>query len=278
MNDRPVETTVLALADRYDAFLLDAYGVLVDRDGALAGASELLAGLRERGRSVVVVTNDASRRPATAAERFSRLGLDIPVEHIVTSGSLIAGWFAREQLEGARAFVLGPEDSKAMTRDGGAQLVEAGDDELDVLVVADEAGYPFVDTLDATISALFRAVERGREVRLLLPNPDRLYPKSEGEMGIAAGSIALVIEDALSRRFPKTAPRFTRLGKPHRPIFDEARRRAGGEHPVMVGDQLATDIRGANDAGLASALVEGGVDRWREDGPLHPDYLVTSLV
>jgi hypothetical protein len=48
-------------------------------------------------------------------------------------------------------------------------------------------------------------------------------------------------------------------GKPERPLFDETLRRVGGDHPLMVGDSLNTDIRGARAAGVDSLLVMTGV-------------------
>jgi len=39
---------------------------------------------------------------------------------------------------------------------------------------------------------------------------------------------------------------------------------------VMVGDQLGTDILGANRFGIDSVLVETGVDRWLEPGGVTP--------
>jgi ribonucleotide monophosphatase NagD (HAD superfamily) len=72
---------------------------------------------------------------------------------------------------------------------------------------------------------------------------------------------------------------FEPLGKPHRPIFDAACARLATRNVVMVGDQLATDIRGANDAGLVSALVRTGVGAF--DGHVAagavPRYVLDSL-
>lgn len=278
MSTRPPSTTALALADRYDALLLDAYGVIVAHDGALPGARALIAKLQERGRAFFIVTNDASRTPAGCARFYREVGLDIAEEQVISSGSLLAGYFQEHGLAGARCVVLGPADSRSLVEDAGGQLVAADDEELDVLVVADEAGYPFLETLDTVLTTLFRALDRGRDVRLVLPNPDRLYPKGGDAFGFAAGSVAALLEDAVARRYRDAAPTFLRLGKPHRPIFDEAEARAGSRDLVMLGDQVATDIRGARDAGLAAALVEGGVDRWSPEVEVAPDWLVTSLV
>jgi len=47
----------------------------------------------------------------------------------------------------------------------------------------------------------------------------------------------------------------------------------------MVGDQLGTDILGANRFGIDSVLVESGVDRWLEPGDEtpRPTYLLAGL-
>lgn len=48
-------------------------------------------------------------------------------------------------------------------------------------------------------------------------------------------------------------------GKPNRGLFDEARSRAGAHRPLIVGDRLDSDIRGAAAAGIDSLLVLTGV-------------------
>ena len=68
----PAPITVDALVARYDAFLLDAYGVLVSGSGVLPGAAAFLQRLRAAGKPFLVVSNDASRSPATAQARFER--------------------------------------------------------------------------------------------------------------------------------------------------------------------------------------------------------------
>ncbi|HEY0715794.1 MAG TPA: hypothetical protein VGF45_24130, partial [Polyangia bacterium] len=56
-----VPTTIAALLERYETFFLDAYGVLVRSSGALPGAAEFLARLRQAGRPHFILSNDASR-------------------------------------------------------------------------------------------------------------------------------------------------------------------------------------------------------------------------
>jgi HAD superfamily hydrolase (TIGR01450 family) len=272
----PEPTTIGALLDRYDGVLLDAYGVLVDARGLLPGAAALFAELDRRGTPFAIVTNDASRSPATCAARFARHGLAVAPERIVTSGSLLPAYFRDRGLAGARTCVLGTEDSFAYVRDGGGVPValEPGM-AIDAVAVCDDSGTPFVDGIELAFSAVVRAVEAGRRPALVLPNPDLIYPKSGGEYGFTAGAMALLIETALGRRFPGHGLGFDRLGKPGPQLFTEARRRVGGR-VVMIGDQLETDIAGASAAGIDAALL-AGVSRWPPAPPASPMSVAGSV-
>ncbi len=127
-------------------------------------------------------------------------------------------------------------------------------------------------------------------MHLLLPNPDLIYPKDARGFGITAGSIALIFEAALAQRYGGRAAgpaadrlRFCRLGKPNPPIFEEARRRAGplaASGLVMLGDQLGTDIAGAQACGIPSVLVLTGLSRLADCGPgqPRPDFVLPSLL
>jgi ribonucleotide monophosphatase NagD (HAD superfamily) len=159
--------------------------------------------------------------------------------------------------------------------------VVSPDQDFEVLVICDEGGFPFLETVDTVLSALFYKFNRREAIHLVLPNPDLIYPKSDHGFGITSGAIGLVLEAALQMRYPDRADlRFTRLGKPHASIFREALRRSGTPDVVMIGDQLETDIRGANDMGIDSVLVSTGVTqtyKTRIPEKLRPTYLLHSL-
>ncbi len=263
-NCSPRAVTVTALIERYEAIFLDAYGVLVHGSGAIPGAARLVEELAASGRRWLVVSNDASQLPEQAARRYAALGLVVPAERFLMSGMLIAPWLQDNGLVGARCKVLGPGASRAFVGAAGAEVVDQWADDYDILAVCDESGFAFLEVVDDTLSELIALFEAGRSVRLVLPNPDLYYPRDERRFGIAAGSIAMIIEAVLAARFPSIRPRFDRLGKPHAPIFRSAVERVGTRRAVMVGDQLATDIRGARDFGLDTALVSSGLSRWDE--------------
>jgi HAD superfamily hydrolase (TIGR01459 family) len=267
------------LVERYGVILLDAYGVLVNAEGALPGAVALLELLKRRGKGYFVLTNDATKPPDIAAQRYQGFGLPIDPAQIISSGSLLTAHFHQRGLTGKAVRVLGPSGSRTYARAAGGVIAQGGEP-FEVLVVADQEGFPFLETVDDTLTALFARVDAGLPVHLVLPNPDLIYPSATG-YGITSGSIALLLESALRLRYPgRDDLRFTVLGKPQPGLFREALNRCPGADMVMIGDQLATDIAGANAAGLASALLLGGVSAMLSDFPEggpRPDYVLATL-
>ena len=278
----PPSTSANEIIDRYDAILLDSYGVLVDSDRALPGAMTFVERLHARRKPFLVMSNDASRLPGTAAARYHRLGLPIPEGRILSSGGLIAPYFREHGLVGTRCAVLGPPDSVAFVDAAGGVVVSPSDRRLQTVVVCDDEGYPVFETMEALVTNLYARIDAGERPTLVLPNPDLVYPRAGGKFGLTAGSVAGVIERALAVRYGDDAPRFVPLGKPHRPMFQVAQRRLGlgpGKRTVMIGDQLGTDVAGAHAFGLDSALIGTGLTRLTRlpTGGPSPTWLLPDL-
>ena len=176
---------------------------------------------------------------------------------IITSGSLLTRHFEESGLTGSRCVVLGTDDSVRYVDAAGGDVVSYSQ-EFETLILGDQSWPHFLETANGVLTALFSKIDRGQSVNLVLPNPDLIYPDGDG-FGFASGTAAMMFESALALRYPgRSDLRFTRLGKPHAAMFEEALRRSGTMDMVMIGDTPDTDIRGANDFGIASALVETG--------------------
>ncbi len=279
----PGVITVDTLIERWDGFLLDSYGVLVHSGGPMPGAAALLARIRAAKKPFWIVTNDASRLPETIAARYASFGLEVTTEQVLTSGLLLEDWFSARRLERPRCLVLGTRDSEEYLRRAGGVLCDKTPGiTCDVLAVCDDAGFPYVETLDLALTTLFSQCDAGRPPALVLPNPDLIYPKGPGGYGFTAGAIAFLLEQALLRRYPELSLRFERLGKPEPGLFRRAQSLAGSGRLVMVGDQLETDIAGARAAGMDAVLLSTGVSRWQDawsekDGMTGPTHILPAL-
>ena len=267
MPPLPPSISPEVLLDRYDLFFLDAYGVLVDARGPLRGAAQFIENLKARGKEMQLLSNDASRLPASIAKRLQGFGLPVEEQEISSSGMLLAPYFAEAGLRGRSTVVLGPEESMAMVEAAGGVLVALGDDDAEVVVVADEAGFDLLPGIEAVLTTILRRLDRGQSVALVLPNPDLIYPKEDDGYGLGVGAIALWLEKAIQIRHPGLGIRFVHLGKPDGRAFCMAAARASSFDPartVMLGDQLPTDVAGAAAFGIDSVLLGSGLTRLDE--------------
>ena len=129
---------------------------------------------------------------------------------------------------------------------------------------------------------------RHPERPFIVPNPDLCWPDPvSGGICIGAGGQARCIEHLL-REFGIEL-RIFYLGKPYPAIYRHAFReleRRFGIHPepselLMLGDSLASDIRGANRSGMVSALVLTGITSQEQAlaarGDFRPQYVFDSI-
>jgi ribonucleotide monophosphatase NagD (HAD superfamily) len=212
------------------------------------------------------------------ASHYRKFGLNLPPDRILTAGMLLA----TQNIAGRRCIVLGTEDSARYVRDAGGIIVGAGDDAAEVVIVADDDGYPFLETVNQVVTVLLRRSVRGETTKLLLPNPDLIFPRGVDAFGVTAGAIAAMIEAVLRLRDPDGTNRFIALGKPNPSLFAAALARFSDvdrTKAVMLGDQLETDILGARRAGIDSVLVATGVARPSEMrwGDVQPTFVLDAL-
>lgn len=264
--------------DPYDGILFDAFGVLVDKRGPLAGAIELMTALRKQGKPYLILTNSASRTAAHMANEFRGLGLPIADDEIINSGMLVSDHIQQNGLAGRRTIVLGTELSRGFVTAAGGEVVEIEEGvDADVVVVADQMGFSLLDGINAVISLILRRLDAGNPPTLLLCNPDLIFPKGPGSYGVTAGALVALFEQIMIERYGDSAPRFLRLGKPHAPIFELASRQLDTGNLVMIGDQLGTDILGANRFGIDAILVNSGLAGNAPAATASPDLTIDSL-
>ena len=242
----------------FEVILLDSDGVLARWPSAVPGAPEAIARLNSLEKPYFVLTNDASALPETRSARYAELGLAIEPSKIITSGVLLKDYFLNLNLVGSRCVVLGTEDSASYVQEAGGEVVSFEKD-FDVLVIGDQEGFPFLEATGKVLSNLFRRIDLGEQPFLVVPNPDLIYPEGDG-YNFASGAVAQMFESAIALRYRgRMNLKFTQLGKPHPAMFEEVIRRCGTRDMAMIGDNPDTDIRGANQVGITSVLVETGV-------------------
>ncbi len=276
----PPITTANELLEKYEVFFLDAYGVLIDGASSLPFASQFLNELNARGKTYLVVTNDSVRLPETAARFYAEKGVVVPSEKILSAGRCLEDLFRQQGLINKKCAVAGSVDThEYVRRAGGLPIAIDPDFDAPAVVVGSDAGLATVQTFNDLLSSIHRLIELARPPLLILPNSDIIYPRGGQKFGITSGAIADLLEHALRVLHPAQPPTFLRIGKPNRPLFDRALAEVGAKGPaIMLGDQIATDILGANRAGIDSALLLTGLTRELPSKFAHADERPTWIL
>ena len=238
--------TLADIADGFDVFLLDAFGVLNIGEAAIPGTPERIRNLKAAGKRVLVVSNAAGFPHAALMEKYTRLGYDFAPDDVITSRvTLLAGLNGRQNLHwGLMA-----------TRSTGLRDLE----DLNLTYLEeDPAPYDAVEGILLVGSAawteerqaLLEDSLRKRPRPVLVGNPDIVAPRETG-FSVEPGHFAHRLADRTG-----ITPEF--YGKPFPDIFDLAFKRLGDvdrSRVLMVGDSLHTDILGARNIGISSALI-----------------------
>lgn len=251
------EITLSEILQKFDCLFLDVYGVLLDKNGLFNHTAAFIDRLRRENKKFMLVSNGAGRTLENTVSHYNKVGLKVSSEEVITSGSLLKEWVDSHNLAGIKAYAIGNPGSLNLVENSSLKLTQNGD--FDVFLVMNQVDN-LLEELDTTISLLVKKIDSGSYPKLVLPNPDFLYPKAEGDIGITSGAIANLIESVLKKRYGPNSPiEFIKLGKPYSPIFKKAVERTGAKNPVMIGDQIPTDVLGALNFGITGVLYSGGM-------------------
>ena len=284
MNKAPSIVSIDHLVESYDAIAFDSYGVLVDGIDPLPGAIEFTDRLNRIGKPWLLATNDASRLTDHRVEVMSDQGFGITTDQVISAGALLGTYFEERGLIGMQCIATGSGEAVEFVRLAGCDPVPlTSDDDMSAsLALAGITGYDWSAATSDILTLIIRRMDAGIPLHLVVPNPDVLYPDGLDRFSIGPGGLAEMIETAVSRCFgDDDAVKFTKLGKPYAPMFDAIKERLNGyERIAFVGDQLHTDIAGANQAGLDSALIGTGITRWNDASDLEdvPDSMMPKLL
>jgi 4-nitrophenyl phosphatase len=245
-------------------FLVDMDGVLWRGNMPLPGAARFFDVLRRRRLGYTLVTNNASRTVQQYVSKLERMGLSVEPERILSSAIATAEWLRAELPPGVPIYIVGMDGLRSALQEAGF-LLSDGEGAAAVVVGLD---------LEFDYARLDRAARLVREGALFIgTNPDRTFPTPSGEAP-GAGSLLAAVE-AASGQSPII------IGKPERPLFEQALKRLGAEAATsaMVGDRLETDIVGAKLAGLRTILVLSGVTQHEnlESAEVQPDWVFENI-
>jgi dihydroorotate dehydrogenase len=219
-SEIPLVSGLSELAELYEGFILDLWGVLHDGVAAFPGAIDCLKHLRSAGKHVAILSN-APRRAAEVASRSAELGITPDLYDIIHSSGEETWLHLKERPDafhrslGRACFHLGPDRDRGVL--DGLDLIEVGHIE-EANFVLNTGAHMAQDEADDFEPLLQPAAER--KLPMICANPD-LEVIRGGVREICAGTLALRYEElgrvrllpwqASPERLPPN-PRCTRAG------------------------------------------------------------------
>lgn len=246
-------TGLAAFLEPYDGLILDLWGVIHDGRHPYPGVTDTLARIRESGRKVVMLSN-APRRSSAVIDGMTQIGIDRGLyDDVLSSGEL--AWRALKQRDlpwtgalGRHCLHIGPARDDGLLDGLGLTRVEGPQEGAFILNTG-----PWEDEETVADYEPLLADAAARSMPMICANPDIEVIRA-GTRIICAGALAL--------RYAELGGAVHQFGKPYPETYQACLDLLGVEDParlVAIGDSLATDIKGAADAGIDSVLVTSGI-------------------
>lgn len=242
--------SIEAVADRYDAFLCDVWGVIHNGRRHFPEAAAALVRLRAQGKRVILLTNVPKQRDPIPGQ-LDRLGFPrAAYDAVVTSGDAIRAELA------ARApgpmYKIGPPRDQILWEGLGLALAP-----LQQAAFVAISGLNRDDETPEDYEVLLREA-KARDLELLCANPDIV---------VRVGDQLVWCAGAVARDYAALGGRVVMAGKPYAPIYEiaygELAQAAGAPidkaRILCIGDGVGTDIAGANAQGVDSLFIASGM-------------------
>ncbi len=249
---------------------MTARGVLIDLDGVLylggkeiPGAHEAIDYLSDKRIPFRCISNTTRKCRKTICLQLSRMGFEIPEEYIFTPPQAAIAHMKCSGKNLPRFFLLTTGDVDLDFDGAGVHDSESAE----YVIVGDAGDAASYDNLNKA----FRLLMNGAE--LIALEKDRYWMAQDG-LSLSAGPFVSALEFA-------TGKEAVVMGKPSRRFFELALEdmHLHPEDAFMIGDDILTDVGGAQAAGITGILVRTG--KFRENvlrnSPVRPDKVIDSI-
>ncbi len=227
------------IADRYDCFILDVFGVIHNGIDLFEGTAKCLQELKAAGKQVCLLSNSPRRAHVVGTQI---IGKGLPDEglfqHVMTSGE--ATYQVLQGMTGGqRCWFIGADIGQEVLSDHDFEQVR-GPEETDFVLNSligqsgeDKAGI---------VQALRVAADRG--VPMICANPDLV---------VNIGAVQYECAGTFAKLYEEMGGAVTYHGKPHAPVYEQCFEflgRPDKSRICAVGDAFHTDVAGANGFGI----------------------------
>jgi inorganic pyrophosphatase len=243
----------------FKGVIFDIDGVIEFRGKVYTQAVETIHTLRKKGLVLRFLTNSTLKNRVSSAARLQNAGMILDPSEVITASFATATYL--RDLKPRSCWIL-------LEREGIQEfegiVIDANNPEY--IVIGDYQGKFNFENLNKALRLLIKGAK-------LIGMISELVDTTTGEIELNVGSWVRMLETA-------SGVEATYIGKPNPYMFELTLKsmQLDKSEVVMVGDQLGTDILGANRVGIKSILLTTGEYTNRNlECNAKPDFVFSSL-
>ena len=227
---------------KYDVFFIDLWGVVHNGIQLYPGIIEVLENLNKLNKRFVLLSN--APRPSKNVEKFL---LNLKMNKIFAKNVFTSGEAALQTLKkniyGEKFYHIGPQRDSDLIKEFEKKKTSLEKCEF-ILCTG------LFENKENSINYYKNLLKKYIKKKMICTNPDLIVHRGS-QSEYCAGTLALVFEDL--------GGKVVYFGKPHPEIYNFCIK--SGESILAIGDNLRTDIRGANNMKFDSLFITNGIHR-----------------
>ena len=233
-----------SIADNYDLFYIDLWGVIHNGIKLHEKAILVLKELSKMNKDFILLTN-APRPIKTVKMILEKMGMEEKLRHhVFTSGEASLSYLKKEH-RSQKFYHVGPPRDFDLFQDFKNYKSDKIDESEYLLCTG------LFDEHDKDLKHYKALLEKHTNKKMVCTNPDLIVDKGN-RRELCAGSVAMIFE--------KMGGEVVYFGKPYAEVYNQSIDNKN-KKILSIGDNLNTDIKGANLLNYDSLLISNGVHR-----------------
>jgi HAD superfamily hydrolase (TIGR01459 family) len=235
---------ISSIVDNYSLFYIDLWGVIHNGISLHEEAINVINRLDKINKEYVLLTN--APRPSNTVKAFlEKMGLDEKIRnHVFSSGEAALNYLNKNLLT-QKFYHIGPQRDFDLFIDFKKMKTEELNKSDYILCTG------LFDEYDKNLEYYKELLEKKIDKKMICTNPDLIVDRGN-KRELCAGSIAMIFE--------KMGGEVVYFGKPYPEVYNQSVNNKD-KKILCIGDNLNTDIRGANLLNFDSLLISNGIHK-----------------
>ena len=233
-----------SIVDKYQLFYVDLWGVVHNGVSLHKEAIKALNEISRIKKDYILLTN--APRPNHSVKSFlEKLGLEKEIrEHVFTSGEAALNYL-KKNLSDAPFFHVGPPRDFDLFKNFESNKLK-NIENCDYILCTG-----LFDEHDKDLKFYKELFEKNLKKKMICTNPDLIVDRGN-QRELCAGSVAMVFE--------KMGGEVVYFGKPYPEVYNQSFNNKN-KKVLSIGDNLNTDIKGANLLNFDSLIISNGIHK-----------------